>query len=92
MALPWTGRPKFLKLVPRPANTADSELARAQTVYIDGLDDAGGATLPISSADVTYEDPALPGNVQNLDDLITVIMTSLTDLTTRVEALENQTP
>lgn len=37
MATPWSGRPKFFKFVPRPANTADSELAKAQTVYIDGL-------------------------------------------------------
>lgn len=37
MALPWTGRPKFFRYVPRPTNTANSELAKAQPVFIDGL-------------------------------------------------------
>lgn len=48
MALPWTGRPKFFRYVPRPTNTANSEVAKAQPVFIDGLPEAD----PVEISDI----------------------------------------
>lgn len=54
-------QPRFLRYVPKPSTAAASELARAQTVYIDGLP-TGGGTAP-AWAEVTGKPATFPPTV-----------------------------
>lgn len=44
--------PKFFKLVDKPTTAPDSELSKAEPIYIDGLD-AGGGGSTVTAADIT---------------------------------------
>ncbi len=73
MALPWNGRPKFFRFVPRPASASNSELARAQNIYIHNLPEGGATTI---------------ADIAGLQTILDDIQTALGDHDTRIDALE----
>lgn len=91
MALLPNPDPQFFKLVSKPENASDTDIAKARPVYIDGLPEGGGGGGGSSATDeITVrgiQDDDIEGML--LSDLLTEVLIALGNVADRISALES---